>query len=750
MINIRTNSNAIVAQNSINFTAQSLQKSIERLSTGFRINHADDDPSGLMVSERLRSQINGLTRGTLNAQNTISLLQTAEGAIDVITDMVQRMNEIAIQASDTAITANDRSVMQNEINAIKDQINMISANTEYNTKKLLTGDAAALASSTNSNVTPIVTGMVADGSYKLDFKVTAGENTVYSSNKMMIDSNIHELMLSDNSTPVTGVQDLSRLDTAFNVNVSSASRAATTAVRHFPESGTTYNMTQTVTTTANTRSGYFIIKSDQTIPAIVASATYTVTFVDAATGLEESEQIKFTDLKSANDADRTKTLTIGGGLTITAWQADNLDRIVEGDMSIITVEAARDAIEEIAIQAKPDTTYTAFSTHAVYDTDYGEGTVYSLILDADHEYTIVGAKIMWDTSTEGFGGASAKSPATFKADGRQFVADNNTRLSDIASFTNADGVGILGGTQALTLYSQDKEATIYLDSLDTIETLNEKLTNALIAMGMGAKISDRNAHGINENLVIYNGSATATMGVNGGFVLQSALTGDKSEIFFSGDEDLINALGFTTLKEGRNATITVHTSGKNLSNTTSVRNGVLQGVVQGVDFDISEMNSSTPELNPADSRITFSTSDAPTTVYVDIKDNRRQTQVGANEGQKIDFAIGRMDTKSLGLDDIYVNNPAQAQRAITTTTQALERALKAEASVGAYVMRLQYAIDNNAITRQNLISAQSDIRDTDIAAESSKYIVSQIRMNAATAMLAQANTFPSLAMQLIG
>ncbi|MDP9699865.1 flagellin [Paenibacillus intestini] len=123
-------------------------KAIEKLSSGLRINRAGDDAAGLAISEKMRGQIRGLDMATKNAQDSISLIQTAEGALNETHSILQRMRELAVQSSNDTNTNKDREALQNEVDELAKEITRISNTTEFNTKKLLDGSA-----STGSGVT---------------------------------------------------------------------------------------------------------------------------------------------------------------------------------------------------------------------------------------------------------------------------------------------------------------------------------------------------------------------------------------------------------------------------------------------------------------------------------------------------------------------------------------------------------------------------------------------------------------------
>ncbi|WP_416420283.1 flagellin [Priestia aryabhattai] len=127
-------------------------KSMEKLSSGLRINSAADDAAGLAISEKMRGQIRGLNQASSNAQDGISLIQTAEGALSETQDILQRMRELSVQASNDTATNDDRTAMQKEVSQLKTEIDRISSSTEFNTKKLLNGDVGEASSAQGTKV----------------------------------------------------------------------------------------------------------------------------------------------------------------------------------------------------------------------------------------------------------------------------------------------------------------------------------------------------------------------------------------------------------------------------------------------------------------------------------------------------------------------------------------------------------------------------------------------------------------------
>ena len=117
-------------------------KALERISTGYRINRAGDDPAGLAISEKMRAQINGLNMASKNIQDGISMVQTAEGALNETHSMLQRMRELSVQSANDTLTDDDRAMIEVEFQELKKEVTRISTDTEFNTRKLLNGDNA--------------------------------------------------------------------------------------------------------------------------------------------------------------------------------------------------------------------------------------------------------------------------------------------------------------------------------------------------------------------------------------------------------------------------------------------------------------------------------------------------------------------------------------------------------------------------------------------------------------------------------
>ena len=157
---VQHNLQAMNSNRMLGLTASSLAKSTEKLSSGYRVNRAADDAAGLAISEKMRRQVRGLNQAVRNAQDGISMAQTAEGAMNEVHDMLQRMNELATQAANGSLQSEDRGYIQMEVNQLVSEINRVATTTTFNERKLLQGslkDGVALQVGAEGTVSNTIT-----------------------------------------------------------------------------------------------------------------------------------------------------------------------------------------------------------------------------------------------------------------------------------------------------------------------------------------------------------------------------------------------------------------------------------------------------------------------------------------------------------------------------------------------------------------------------------------------------------------
>ena len=182
---IQHNIAALNAHRQLGINQLGSSKSLERLSSGYRVNRAADDAAGLAISEKMRGQVRGLNQAVRNAQDGISMMQTAEGALQEVHSSLQRMRELAVQAASDTYTASDRAELQKEISQLEKEIDRISSTTEFNTKVLLNGNLSSATTATGTileSAKLVVSSAAATGASKLvDLEKDGGGNLGFAS-----------------------------------------------------------------------------------------------------------------------------------------------------------------------------------------------------------------------------------------------------------------------------------------------------------------------------------------------------------------------------------------------------------------------------------------------------------------------------------------------------------------------------------------------------------------------------------------
>lgn len=174
---INNNISAVIANKHLLRNETSLSASTEKLSSGYKINHAYQNPSGMAISNRMRAQIKALDRATDNTSDGISVIQTADGALNEVTSMLQRMRELAVQAANDTNTPEDRAQIQKEVAQLRDEVDRVSSSTEFNSMQLLNGDMQTKAYA--DGVTRLsVSSAVDPGTYQIQIGPAATKATL--------------------------------------------------------------------------------------------------------------------------------------------------------------------------------------------------------------------------------------------------------------------------------------------------------------------------------------------------------------------------------------------------------------------------------------------------------------------------------------------------------------------------------------------------------------------------------------------
>jgi flagellin len=229
-LTINTNAASLTAQRNLNGSQGTLATSMQRLSSGLRVNSAKDDAAGLAIAERMNAQTRGLNVAGRNANDGISLAQTAEGALGKVGDMLQRMRELAVQSSNATNSADDRKALQAEVVQLRDEIDRVAKNTSFNGQKLLNGSFSAatfqVGANSGENITvAALTNSSADGLSKVVFgkgTATTGTGgqvttlTAYTAADMVLTVGTAAYTLADLAVARTGEERMGQVVEAIN------------------------------------------------------------------------------------------------------------------------------------------------------------------------------------------------------------------------------------------------------------------------------------------------------------------------------------------------------------------------------------------------------------------------------------------------------------------------------------------------------------------------------------------------------
>ncbi len=625
---INSNIASLNSQRNLGISNSQLSKSLERLSSGLRINRAADDAAGLAIATKLGAQVRGLNQAVRNANNAISLVQTAEGGVNTLTNTLQRLRELAVQSSSDDNTATDRAQLTTEANNLITEFTRMANTTEFNTMALLDGTFTGRYFQVGANYAQQVTFSIGDarasglgGRAEIDSDVTDGVVNAK-------DANFGAGEFAINGYNVAATADA---DDAYSVLEIASGRVGTTA-------DTFGNISD-----AGGSVAVYLQINDTQIVLSIASGIAGSTVVDvirSAVNAAAITNVSVYELDSDVWALRAKA---GVNIQLAA-SYDTAGSIVRGEMM------------------------SGIGMGAVVSATAAASTVFGSALGSAADVTLY----------------NGQSSALAKA-----VAINSIKSSSLVTAT-AENTAKTGDSAitAGTISSGD----IYINGIDigavTVETQDS--TGTLIA-AINGKTSD------------------------------TGVTASKSN-----DGKLI-----LTASDGRNITVTARNS--TAKNALGYSATYYDGGFTAIFRATIQLNS---ESNISISGTTSDLSDSGTSA--------------ANDMTKTSGTITKAaDTSTYKLSAIGIDTQANAQAAILTIDAALNDLNTLRSQIGAIQNRLEFTVANLEVSSENMSASESRIKDADFAFETTRFTRSQILVQAGTAMLAQANTLPQMALQLL-
>ena len=620
---VQHNMQAANANRMLNVTTGQQAKSTEKLSSGYRINRAADDAAGLTISEKMRKQIRGLDRASTNAEDGVSAVQTAEGALTEVHSMLQRMNELATQSANGTNSTTDRQAIQDEIDQLTTEIDRVSETTKFNETYLLKGDTdgATSAKNVNAHDAGLAGKLVANGdgtsTFKLDKALADGDNVTIAGKKYTIGST---------TASTDGFEKLDTLGAkkvSVGDSVTDANGNKKTLVDKFSNTGTATNIYE-----AGDR-----IKIDGK-EYTIATATALSKTTGAELSSADAQQMVSEALANGKEASFTSKATAKG---------------------IYAANATMDVKIVSALDTNEVSSLGIATTAKVSDL---KGTA----LAAGDVVSLSGKAIT----------ATAEAPA------------NMSTVKDIVkSLQKNDAIQIGGKT--ITISDKTSLADDKYTVNDALSLLNDKDTVNF------------------DNVTSAEGKAALTVS---GLKASTDYTAVDTKVAASGDNVISAKDAYSMMAE-------------ELQKASSI----------GADV-AAEVKSD----NSGNFTIKQGTVDVKEALSFNL-----HVGADADSTNKITVDIDSMSSAGLGIKGIKADTEQDATYAIDAIADAISQVSSQRSALGAIQNRLEHTINNLDNVVENTTTAESRIRDTDMAEEMVTYSKNNILAQAGQSMLAQAN-----------
>lgn len=741
IMSLRINQNimALKSHDSVVESSARLAKSIERLSSGLRIRSADDDPAGLALSERLRRQIRGISRAMSNAQDGMSMVQTAEGALNESHSILQRMRELSVQSLSDGLGGTDRLEIQKEVDQLRKELNRIASGTEFNSKRLLNGSQTAFLSSDSPSVKGFAMGdIVGSRTYNVDIQLLRGGASQLQQSRIFTVSGSGE-----NATGNTQLQSIAQF--------------------YDSEGEFILDTPQLLTLHGNSRTASVSIQGQMTMDELASELQNAVS---SSSGLD----LKSSSVKAIH-SDHPLATNQGSYITMESSVPGN-----RGDISIASSHEVMGALGMDVLRESADswvriTADDGFGNKRQISTQ--SDRVHGLIPGIELELTTHAAHI---TGIKGLEmGLHLENNAQFIVeageDNRHItVVGGNWTMEGIARNINDQLDGQIDGLEASVV---DGEIRLIYSKPPG---LPDTVTNAIILSNVnseaqvigfidgesagfveGQKDQSRNRLGFSTYVEGVGNNDDLVFIVNDGanefdFVVETENSIDRPDMILFADfqadfntqalgeevaarvDDVSGAISFTSTRFGT----------EKLDSSTSINSFLTLRLTNSPEEILAVMQ---PRLGF--SEYTSSRGSGDMSFVFQVVDNRAQVQSGPNEGQIMQFDMSDMSTQALEIDKVDLTTQRSAKKSMAIIDKAIDRVSSERAKLGAYSNRLSSTVNNLRSTHSNIVAAESRIRDADIAIEMIEFTRNQIISQSGYAMLAQANMVPQSILDLL-
>ena len=706
---INTNVKALVAQESMRSNNLKLSTAMERLSTGLRINSAKDDAAGLAISNRMTAQIRGMSMAIKNANDGISMAQTADGAYGQVTSMLQRMRELAVQAANGAVSGSDRESIQLEIEELKAEINNVAERTNFNGIKLLDGSARDVKLQTGTNEGELMS--VGFSSVKAT-DIGSGDNPALTSIGGL-SSTFAALEAGDLS--INGVQVQASLTTDDNLSTASKDASAISkvaAINRVTEFSGVYakvNDTRVLGASMVSASGSGTVTINGYTTASFATtddlATSRANTVKAINDMSESTGVTAIDTGDDNN-----------GVLLVAEDGRNIV------LSMTGVTGASTGLGDAN---------TYVGTYSLYSQTGGKIVVDHEVGRTQTQFNKTGLRL-----------------GSFDSDQATVVTNRRTEMTGVFTAGSTSSAGVLNGdTLKINGVAIDKARTTD-DTASFSSSVHTSSVKAASGIAIAAAINrTTESHGVTAeaeaNVLRGTGFAAQAAGASSGTI---SLNGVSITISATTRDNVVDAINEKTGQTG--VTAKAYGAGVELT-AEDGRNIVILRATDAPGATLTADNLGLTGLTIASGAIATASG---TTFYSSVKltsdrafsiERGAEGSTVANEDNfdKLGFRVGTFGGKDTGMkvDEVDVTTQLGAGMAITAIDHAINDVASAQARSGAFQNRLDASISVLSESSENASAARSRILDTDYATETTALAKAQIVQQAATAMLAQAN-----------
>ena len=766
---INTNIASLNAQRNLNTSQSALQTSLQRLSSGLRINSAKDDAAGMAISDRMTSQIRGNAQAARNANDGISLSQTAEGALAEVSNNLQRIRELAIQSANATNSASDRATLQAEVSQLLAEIDRVAQNTSFNGVKLLDGSFTAQTFQVGANGT---------ANDRIQISSIANSRTtqlggVGATSAATVTSGVTTAALSAGDLTLNGQQvGASVAGAAPGQSTSSAYAVANAINAVSPDSGVTATANAT-TVTGSAATDFTAIAADTfsingiNVGAVAAGTTAAGQGANLAASIN-AIATQTGVAASANATTGAVTLTANDGRDISiAFVSNAADAATETTNRTTFLAQTGLATGTVGQQGVAAVAGTVITAGAVVTPPFAGSTLASGALTANGAsigavtygtaaYTAATAAAASTTDsanvTFAAGGLTSGSTYTFTVGGTGntgviTLVGTGNETTDAQAFRTAYaalGADTLGGAAAILATTATKTFSLEVTSVRTAAEVTAGVSSGFAVVAATSAIATSNAAVVsvsNGTLGTQASNGAQYSGQQFALALNTALAAATGGAAVNGTATFTAGTGAVSYVAGSTDSLQIAIAGTATNGAAALATQTALSTATGLTTGQLGLQAVAASAAANHGTVTLNSTSANGIVIGGA--------AVANAGLTTGTTAATTVSSVSAISAVDVSTASGATTALTAIDGALTTVNSARANLGAIQNRFSSVVSSLGTTVENLTASRSRIVDTDFAAETAQLTRAQILQQAGTAMLAQANAIPNTVLTLL-